>query len=182
MGIHLFNPPAPHADPTEGGFDQANGRRCGNCVSVPRYWAITITQTGPDAYAALYAGRHVLTRQLKRFEQGGIDSICWWAKSIDLTKIGYGIGSMNLYQSDLGPGQSGIIDWYVELDGGQQPGFPGDAAVYWMHGSGAPDFFPDTRPFRCLQKNSFYPRGDLASGNFPVNNLSPLITVEPFWF
>jgi hypothetical protein len=187
MPISLFNPPCPHADPVVGWWDQQSGARCGNCVCVPRYWALDVPYSGSDPYARLFAGRHVLTRTLKSFESDFLSGTCQWAASIDLRSVaGPGfIGTIVLSETVISAtgASAGIEDWYVIMSGLPAIGAaPPDVAVWWMHGSiPALGNYPDTRPFRCLSPNTFYPRQDAGSGGFLAAELPAKITLEPFW-
>jgi len=79
MGIHLFNPPDPHAH---------DSRLCGNCrAGVPAYWKLTISYLATTIPAgAPAAGDLILGRTIAGDQTVGRG--CWWAPLDDQPQYG----------------------------------------------------------------------------------------------
>ena len=142
-------------------------------TSLSVSWAIDESD-----YAALFAGTHVLIRDVDAFEDNAATQ-CQWSCPIDLSSISSpGMeGSIQIiYTSVVGDG--GGAQWFLIFAGLPAIGAsPADVTVYKLN---AFAFSPiDNRPFRCLTQNTFWREDLLGGGNMPPTPDSVLL--QPFW-
>jgi hypothetical protein len=125
-------------------------------------------------------GEHILTRDVDRFRTDLFEP-CQWKTTLSLAPIGspFYFGTITLIFTTVGDiGSSGQTGWFVIITGLPAIGAaPADVEFYGERMFG----FPDTRPFRCLSRNTLYngSASGFGSGNF--EQMPDAIIVQPFW-
>jgi len=185
MSLHIYNPPAPHADPVIGYIDQAAGQRCGLCLSCPRDWLLTCTSNSLLQFAQM-VGKFRLKRVLSFFKTDP-QQLCTWSADVLLNPNNPGpyvqgdFGHWYLYYGTLPAqlGNSKLLAWYIEADV-RSFNTPNDVAAWGPNAMNPAAPLAGghwTQPnFNCLGPNTFTDSNGTGGLGFPHT-----IDVRPLW-